>query len=109
MSKYITIGPFCWGKADNSSDSYYNCLRECSSARTNDKTSFTIFKVSDDSYVNEMGGFTRPKDDPSPIKEVTITVTRQLVQAWEDATTALEDEYADGCKFEYHDNEVIDD
>lgn len=68
MTKFIAIGPNCWG-ADpkNPRQAITNARKNCSMPADQGRHCFDVYAVTDETYVNDMGGFNHPGADPALI------------------------------------------
>lgn len=98
MSKYITLGPYCYGRANTDIDSLINAVSNCST--TGDTVKFVTFYCSDGTYVNEMGGFNRPAEDPEPQKTTTRILPIKYLDDYGHAIGNLDD--GDDAETESH-------
>jgi len=71
LNWYIALGnQFNWGKAESEKAAVANMKRQ-SSRKT---TEYIVYAATKDTYVNGMGGLTRPNADPAAIKIKHIKV-----------------------------------
>lgn len=64
LTDFIVIGNnHGWGRAKNEADAIRTMH-----AQGNRATEFHVYRCTPETYVNDMGGFTRPSADPAPIK-----------------------------------------
>jgi hypothetical protein len=84
LTHYIVIAPFTFGRNSREDLAFTNCLSHLSSYATGE-VPFHCFHVSENTYVNDMGGLQFSKDDPSPVKVWERKVHRRLIDQYRDA------------------------
>lgn len=66
LTHYIAIGPQCWGRSTTGSESAIRNMRKANSGRM--PKDYAVWKCTESTYVNDMGGFTRNGFDAEPVK-----------------------------------------
>jgi len=64
LTWFIAIGDqMNWGRAQSRKQAVANMRRQASTTKD-----YIVYSVTEKTYVNDMGGFTRPTGDPAPVE-----------------------------------------
>ena len=88
VMQYIVLGPRAWGRGSSERIAFFNAMRSLSTMYVADdkgQVPLICFEATEETYVNEMGGFNRPQDDPEPVEVWRKKVPQKALEAAKDA------------------------
>lgn len=70
LTHFLAVGPFCWGRATKEHQAIHNMKKHAvlEDRRKPRKMRYIIYRATEKTSVNDMGGIVRPATDPAPVE-----------------------------------------